>query len=242
MSAAVENAGNSRAAPVQNPDVAPNPELLGSLGRLVRGLSLLFWGLPVALVTCWQTAQDDWFHRLGIAPPVLTMALLLHALQLLGRFQKQERVWRTALERTRLFAIINFGLSPFLYWFNQVSHPFFVAMAHVLLVSGLLFLYTLNPVLWRLAAMLPDETLRLETRLFTNINRCLLIITVALSMMWIAFTWLNPHARIALPIPSQLATALVWCALFLFLLPVAMTMALLWKIKEAIFASIFGAT
>ena len=34
------------------PDPAPNVELLRSLGRLVRGLSALFWGLPLALIVC----------------------------------------------------------------------------------------------------------------------------------------------------------------------------------------------
>ena len=31
-------------------DPVPNPELLRALGRLARGLSALFWGLPTALI------------------------------------------------------------------------------------------------------------------------------------------------------------------------------------------------
>src|SRR6266567_3957995 len=58
------------------PDPAPNPELLSSLGRLVRGLSALFWGLPIALVVCVQTAKGEWFEKFGIAPPVIATALL----------------------------------------------------------------------------------------------------------------------------------------------------------------------
>lgn len=38
----------------------PNPELLRSLGQLSRGLSAVFWGLPLALVVCVQTAKGDW--------------------------------------------------------------------------------------------------------------------------------------------------------------------------------------
>ena len=41
------------------PDPAPNPELMRSLGRLVRGLSALFWGLPLALVVCPNTATFE---------------------------------------------------------------------------------------------------------------------------------------------------------------------------------------
>ena len=227
--------------PVQTPsDALPNSDLLGALGRLVRGLSLLFWILPIALVTCWQTAEGDWFRPLGILPPVLATGLLIYALQLLSHFQKQERVWHIALDRSRLFAFVNLGLAPFLYWSNRVAHPFLNAMEHVMFVSGLCFLYSLNPVLWRLAAMLPDETLRLETKLFTNVNRYVLAVTIVLSTAYIALTWVFPHIRVALPISPRVMTALIWVTLFLFLLPVAMTMALTWKIKEAIFASIFG--
>src|SRR5207247_10009018 len=83
---------------------APNPELLSSLGRLVRGLSALFWGLPVALVVCVQTAKGEWFDRftelprsptaqslLGILPSLMATGLLFYGLDLLGHFQKQER-------------------------------------------------------------------------------------------------------------------------------------------------------
>ena len=52
--------------------------LLGALGRLVRGLSLLFWGLPIALVVCIQSAKGDWFRPLGVVPPVLATGLLLY--------------------------------------------------------------------------------------------------------------------------------------------------------------------
>ena len=35
---------------------SPDPELLRALGRLARGLSALFWGLPFALVVCLHAA------------------------------------------------------------------------------------------------------------------------------------------------------------------------------------------
>jgi len=50
------------------PDPAPNAELLRALGRLVRGLSVLFWGLPLALVACVQTAKTEWLRQFGLSP------------------------------------------------------------------------------------------------------------------------------------------------------------------------------
>src|SRR5262245_49193618 len=160
---------------------APNPELLNSLGRLVRGLSALFWGLPIALVICFQTAQADWLRPLGVLPPVIATALLFYGLSLLGHFQKQERIWRHSLDRAKIFGLINVGLSPFLYWWNKMPfHPFYSAIVELMALSSVLFLFALNPLLYRLTAMLPDETLRIETRVFTMLNRYLILATTLL--------------------------------------------------------------
>src|SRR6266513_6117032 len=115
-----------------------NDELLRSLGRLVRGLSALFWGLPAALIICFYTARADGLKSFGIVPPLAATALLVYGLWQLGGFQKQERVWRNALDRARILSLISFGLSPFLYWWNQLpGNGFFMAMVMALALSGL---------------------------------------------------------------------------------------------------------
>src|SRR5438552_7110195 len=98
------------------PEPAPKAELMSSLGRLVRGLSALFWGLPLSMVVCVKTAVSEWLRPTGIFPPILSASLLLFGIFQLGHFQKQERVWRRALERAQFLAVVNTGLSPFIYW------------------------------------------------------------------------------------------------------------------------------
>jgi hypothetical protein len=219
----------------------PNPQLLASLGRLVRGLSALFWGLPIALVICVQTAKGDWLRPLGVLPALASTGLLLYGLSLLGAFQKQERIWLAALDRARLLALINVGFSPFLYWHNRApSVEFFGSVVALMALSGLAFLFVLNPVLWRLAAMLPDETLRQETRLFTTVNRVVILSTL---VVVIGYVWLLRQPSLPpglLNAFTVLDRVVLWLGLFLLLLPVAMTMALIWKIKEVILASVFG--
>ena len=238
------------------PDPAPNAELLSALGRLARGLSALFWGLPIALVTCVQTTKGDWLRPLGVLPPLLATGLLFYALNLLGHFQKQERVWLAALDRARFFALINLGLSPFLFWWSKIpANPFYNVILNVLITTGLLFLFALNPLLQRLTAMLPDEALRQETQLFTRLNGLLLLGTLLLLGIYFAVTRINPllldsaidfltrvtpFRQQALALRLILENAGLWLVLFLVLLPVAMTMALLWKIKEVILTSVFG--
>ena len=224
-------------------DPAPNAELLRSLGRLVRGLSALFWGLPISLIVCFHTAKADALKSFGIVPPLLTTGLLVFGLWQLGDFQKQERVWRLALDRARVFSLINFGLSPFLYWWNKIpSNTFFLAMVLLLTFSGLLVLGSLNLVLRRLGAMLPDEALRLETRQFTALNLNLLFATLLISLIYLGLSQFH-----ALPFWMNIIAAVLdrgsfWFLILLVLLPLAMTMALLWKTKEVILDNVFGAS
>ena len=247
------------APPVAHPSILeapPSPELLSALGRLARGLSVIFWGLPIALVVCVQSAKGDWFRPLGVLPPMAATGLLFYGVNLLAHFQKQERVWGTALERVKLFALINLGVSPFLYWWNRIpSNAFFTFVTEMLVLSGLLFLLFLNPMLVRLTSMLPDETLRSETRLFTMFNRYILLGIFLILAAYFLMVHLDPGSPDKLiawllkvtPLPAQAGALLYfldragqWIVLFLILLPLAMTMALVWKIKELILASVFG--
>jgi hypothetical protein len=221
---------------------APNTELLRSLGRLARGLSALFWGLPASLVICAETARGDWLRPVSITPALAGTGLLLYGLWLMGSFQKQERPWRKALDRAKLLGLVNFGLCPFLYWQNKMpGQPFFNAAVLVLVLSAVLFLFNVNVVLKQLGAMLPDETLRQETRLFTVLNRWLLMVLLFLGTAQAAlvgqFQWQRIFGAFSFG-PERLG---FWALIFFALLPLAMTMALLWKTKEAILESVFGA-
>lgn len=223
-------------------DPAPNAELLRSLGRLVRGLSALFWGLPATLVICAETAKADWLKPLGIVPALAGTGLLLYGLWQMSDFQNQERPWRNALDRAKLPGLVNVGLCPFLYWQNKMpEQPLFNAAVFVLVLSALLFLFNLNAVLKQLGAMLPDETLRHETLLFTALNRWLLVGLLFLGVAFVVFLH-SARWQLALGNFSGWLNLLGFWALTLFaLLPLAMTMALIWKTKEVILDSVFGA-
>lgn len=226
------------------PDQPPNPELLRSLGRLVRGLSALFWGLPLSMVAAVGTGVAGWFNEyrvFGFIPAVVTTGLLAFGVWQLEDFQKQERPWRHALDRTLVFALVNLGLSPFLYWWNRFpTEPLFVGAVSVLGVSAVMFLFNLNLALDRLGAMLPDETLRSETRQFTPLNRALLVGLILWTAIHVALTEMPDESLLV----GQILTIMTWLTPWVFftltLLPLAMTMALVWKTKEVILDSVFG--
>lgn len=220
----------------------PDPELLRSLGRLARGLSALFWGLPAALIVCAETARVNFIQPFEIVPALAVTALLLFGLWQMSSFQKQERPWRDALDRAWLLGLVNFGLCPFLFWFNRMPGQDYFRDAIVLLVmSALLFLFNLNVVLKRLGAMLPDETLRHDINLFTALNRWmlalwLLLVTATIIVLKFGLFSKGPDMEVVF----WLARGEVALLLFLGLSPLAITMALLWKTKEVIFDSVFG--
>ena len=150
-----------------------------------------------------------------------------------------------ALERLRLIALVNVGLSPFLFFWNKVpGHLFFTIMVEVMFLTALAFLFLLNSVLARLAAMLPDETLRGETKLFTRLNQTILLIIIAAHPLWFMLRGFDTLPRVVVEVVllfergGDMLTLMFW--MFFLLLPVAMTMALLWKIKEVIMASVFS--
>jgi len=118
---------------------------------------------------------------------------------------------------------------------------FFRAAVFVLVLSAILFVFNVNVVLKQLGAMLPDETLRQETRQFTALNRWLL---GALLLFATAYVGLLHGPRLPVT-PGALFLWInrfsFWAVTFFALLPLAMTMALIWKTKEVILDSVFGA-
>jgi len=218
-------------------------DLMRALGRLVRGLSTLFWGIPLALAADVQTARTDWLDSLGalsFAPALFLSGWLWYGLRQMRDFQRQERIWHHALHRAEIFAIVNTGLAPFLFWWHRFPLvPFFFVSVALLSASGFLFLIQLNQVLRRLAAMLPDEMLRVETRTFSAINTWLLCAALASLSGYLAITDFRVAARPMGWRGLDVQTIGEWLIFFLTLMPVAVTLALLWKIKEAIFTSFF---
>ena len=225
-------------------NVTPDSELLHSLRKLTRGLSALFWGLPAMLLISVQTARADSLAPVEIAPALAANLLLLFGIWQMAGFQKQERPWRNALDRAWFIGFINFGLTPFLFLFNQMPwQGYFRAAVLVLAACSLYFLFNLNVLLQRLGAMLPDETLRHDINLFSALNRWLLTAFVAFIALGICVGLRFPN------LPTQ-AGPVIWSVvvhfnvavtLLLGLSPLAITMSLLWKTKEVIFDSVFRA-
>ncbi len=223
------------------PAASLEPAVLPALGQLLRGLSALFWGIPVVLITAVQASKAEPARLVHLWSTVVSFGLLVYGVHLLGSFQPQERVWQLAVDRARISALINFGFSPFVYWWSRrPGEPVFQVMIDLLMIGFLVFLIELNPLIDRLVAMLPDEGLRQETRLFTRISRWLLSPILGLGIFYFTALHFEPSLPVLTPWLAFVAEGGLWMTLFVLLLPIALTMALLWKIKEVLFHSVFG--
>lgn len=222
-------------------DLTPNPELLRSLGRLARGLSCLFWGLPITLLVTAPSVQAQWLGHVGWFPPVAATALLLFGIWQLGSFQRQERVWAAAHGRAQFVALLNLGLSPFLYWFNQSPQvAYFQYAALMFHLCVLLFLALVNTLIERLGAMLPDETLRTETRFFASVNRWLVLLLLGAAILYHLGKRSAMAGRTVPMLLQIIAENPHYFILPFVLVAMALTMALLWKTKEVILESVFS--
>lgn len=220
-------------------------DLLPSLAKVVRGTSVLFWGLPIALVVATMSTISNWTDSafpLGLLLPPVAFGMLWYGLQMLGPFQPQERIWQDALGQAKLWGLVNLGLSPFLHWHHRApDEPYFGFIVWLLALAFVFYLMALNKVLARLAAMLPDETLRLESQLFSKMNRALLaMIPVGFGFMFLLSFISNPPTFL-LQLLDIALTIRPWLFMAFVLVPLSMSMSLLWKTKEAIYASVFNA-
>jgi hypothetical protein len=183
-----------------------------------------------------------YYGALGVLPGLIVSLVLFYGLMQLRHFQKQERIWQQAINRAELFALINTGLSPFLFWWHRLPGvPLYNVCVSLLILSSLILLVQLNHVLHRLTAMVPDDILRSETFMFASFNTLVLNTVLGCYGVFLLLCQIP-----SLPYALHRVIALIgaeglWVATFLTLMPVAMTMFLIWKIKEVIFSSVFDA-
>jgi len=219
-------------------------DLLPALARVVRGTSILFWGLPIAMVISIMATLSNWTDAawpMGMLMPSVAFGMLWYGLWLLGSFQPQERVWQAALGQAKLMGLFSLGLSPFLHWHHRAPDELYFANAVWLLALVFVFyLMSLNKMLARLAAMMPDETLRVESRIFSGMNRVLLAMTpIGFGFMYL-FSFMDELPEILFQVVALAAKFRPWLFMAFVLIPVSMTMSLLWKTKESILASVFN--
>lgn len=228
----------------------PAQGILKGLGGVVRGLSSLVWTLPLALaIVVWTVSRvgsmmpspfADLLISMGVVPGVLVTTVMWYGVWQVGRFQPGIPSWQRSADRARSLSLLLIGFSPFLYWWSRRPELlYFKISAAALILFGLLFLAQLNALLRRLTAMLPDQALREETAAMAKLNYGIL---AALGLFQLVLFGLD---RVSFDAAADfVARQYLWLARLLLLLfmvmPLAITIAVMWKIKETILESVFN--
>jgi hypothetical protein len=221
-------------------DEAPDAgDAIVDLASVMRGLSAVFWGLPLSLLAfarhflvLWPTIYDLLF-------PTVSTLLLFFGLTRLGRWHPQERVWQKAVLLAQVLALIMVGLSPFLFlWSRAPAYPFYARAVLLLVCAAFGFVVALTRVLMRLSAILPDEVARADARLFHTLSTYVVLVLVSVAVtVYVRLAPIPLHEYLALP-RQPFGFGRQALLLLLTLIPVAMAMAVSWKLKEVVMAMV----
>lgn len=201
---------------------------------MARGLSAIFWGLPLALLICVRASAANWLKTPDAIHPVAALGLVCFGvwqLQSPGGAEGSRQSW--SLELSRGLALVMVGLSPFIFFWNrQPEQPFFGHCLMALAVSGLLFLLGFNQVIHRFEGLFADGLARAEIRLFSRMNGISILVLLTGTVFFLLVRELSAtHAWMAY-VGGRLLPVGFFTLLVFALLPITMTMTMTWKIKE----------
>ncbi len=106
-------------------------------------------------------------------------------------------IWVPPLDRAKILGLMNAGFVALLLVEPASEKGFFMTMIGVMGICGLLFLSSVNAVLYRLTAMLPDENKHGKTKHFTTLNRFILLAILLLPLHVLRAATLFPARRAA---------------------------------------------
>lgn len=208
---------------------------------VLRSLSAIFWGLPVTLLAFARHFLSFFPSAYDLVLPSAGTLLLFFGVLRLSRFHPQERPWQQPLVVTQVLALLLLGLSPFLFLWSRVpSEALFSRAVALALVVALVFLIALSNTLARLAALLPDAPTQADARLFHAITAY--VSTTLAAVSGVLYWRLSPASLSEfLALPQQpIAHGLQAFMLVLTLIPVAISMAVSWKLKEVVLGLLLG--
>lgn len=211
------------------------------MASVVRGLAAIFWGLPVALLAFARHFLAFWPSVYDLVLPPAATGLLFLGLHRLSRLHPQERIWQHAVFQAQVLALLLLGLSPFLFfWSRSPGAEFFGRAVVVLLGVAFAFVVALMRVLVRLSAILPDETARSDARLFQGLATYVVLVLVGAAVtLYVRLSPIGLSEFLELPKqPSAFGRQAL--LLLLTLLPIAMAMAVAWKLKEVAMGVVVG--
>ncbi len=209
---------------------------------VLRGMSALFWGLPIALVSSIQVTLDSYALMMRFLFPLSAFALLAYGahqvrwIQVLGM-----RSWRFRVDLLRVVSLAQLLLAPFLLFYSRSpDQPLFVASLYLLGLCWCLFLLALCQVLGGMVQTIGEESMRQDFLWMKGfIGGALSLMALGWTILFVRNLFLEAERMpliLYLLHPQFLGTFLIISAIF----PVTVLMNLAWKLKEHVFHEALG--
>jgi len=224
------------------------PKLTGlDLVRLTRGLSCVFWGVPMSLLFCIQLliahiVVTDPFIRGSLAQLYFVLFFAVLAVACAGTYwlQQVEGIgsdWRRRARVCMASAVSALYFTPFLYWWqNMPEETTYTLNLFGLILSAIVLLGALNALCMELGRFLGDRSLRRESRVFLALIALVLGAPALYAFWWAVASSLregsNENLGLAFLNIFRLPYHIRLTLFIVLFLPVALTLANLWRVKE----------
>lgn len=213
------------------------PEQPRQIIPIIRGLSALFWAIPLTLISSVQLSLGVYGQARDAVFPVAAFSLIafgsfhLSKLRIIGDIR-----WKSLVEHLLTISLAQVLLSPFLFFLFRVPEsPFFIVSIYVLGIFIIIYFRLLLSILERMTVIIGSQSFKQDFQwmkgfiegalvvIFINWNVLFFRSHIAdLSEMPAWFLIMDPH----------------WLTSFLMissLFPITVTMTLVWKVKEFLF-------
>jgi len=220
---------------------SPSTEVVRTLKFLVKGLSSLFWSLPLIFIISIHTAIAGMPEPFSFFPILASITLFLYSLHQLKKFKQDKNGWQNAVDKAFYASFIMLWLCPYLHWWHKVPENSHITLAvNLYIVFGLISMLFLNKALALLVVYLPDETIKTDTQIFSDLNRQFIVSVLVIFIIFVVLDKFTDLKYSILPRNFLLGGRSLWLLTFSILIIVSITMGLVWKIKEFIFSSVFS--
>ncbi len=242
MSEIIEATATPAVVSTPGPEATPAAQVSAAdLVRLTQGLYFIFWGLLVTVLVAAQTVVLLWvraFSEVFLAGGVVATLMgtwrlqqaRLHALP----DESTGPQWRNRVGRLRGVATLLAYFCVLFYMWRGVPDNFYLQLnAAAFVATGIVYLMMLNRTITTLAAFVGRKQMALEARLFTAANIVLLFLPFAAALAYIVLMAVLRQTSL-LEEFRQLLQRISLLVAIVVLLPVSLTLALVWAAKDTL--------
>ncbi|MBU1694771.1 MAG: hypothetical protein KJ726_11620 [Verrucomicrobia bacterium] len=207
----------------------PAPDVLL---RLARGLSCVFWGIPLSLLLFSGALDFRLLPHLRLPAFVVGLLLVFCGVLYLHRVPPLTRRWPRRIQQALLILLVLVYLSPFVLWWRAMPQvPYYSANMLAMMVVTMWGFLVVNQVAAEVGLAFGDRTFSVEARLCGWLAVLFLLVPGLLA-------WGRSQLATA-PLENSRMASLVlvpylmprWM-MALMLLPFTLTMTMVWRAKE----------